>query len=47
MHSQAMVPDTAGNGTVRSNTAGGIVTGPVVRADIELQGGVTALRLHN
>ncbi len=30
---------------MRSNTAGGIVTGQVVRADIELQGGVTALRL--
>ena len=33
-------------GTVRSNTAGGVVTGQVVRADIELQGGVTALRLQ-
>lgn len=32
-------------GTVRSNTAGGVVTGQVVRADVELQGGVKAERL--
>lgn len=33
-------------GTVRSNTAGGVVTGQVVRADIELQGGVKVERLR-
>jgi aspartyl protease family protein len=33
-------------GSVRSNTAGGVVTGSVVRADIELQGGVKVERLH-
>ena len=33
-------------GTVRSNTAGGVVTGQVVRADIELQGGVKIDRLQ-
>lgn len=33
-------------GTVRSNTAGGIVTGQVVRADLELQGGVKVERLQ-
>lgn len=33
-------------GTVRSSTAGGIVTGQVVRADIELQGGVKVERLQ-
>jgi len=33
-------------GTVRSNTAGGIVTGQIVRADIELQGGVKVERLQ-
>lgn len=32
--------------TVRSNTAGGVVTGQVVRADLELQGGVKVQRLH-
>lgn len=31
--------------TVRSNTAGGVVTGQIVRADIELQGGVQVQRL--
>ncbi len=33
-------------GNVRSNTAGGVVTGTVVRADIELQGGVRVERLQ-
>ena len=33
-------------GSVQSNTAGGIVTGQVVRADVELQGGVSAQRLR-
>ncbi|HZT55481.1 MAG TPA: retropepsin-like aspartic protease [Burkholderiaceae bacterium] len=33
-------------GTVRSNTAGGIATGQVVRTDIELQGGVRVERLE-
>ena len=33
-------------GTVRSNTAGGVVSGQVVRADIELQGGVQVQRLR-
>lgn len=33
-------------GTVRSNTAGGVVTGQIVRADIELQGGVKVERLQ-
>jgi aspartyl protease family protein len=33
-------------GSVRSSTAGGIVTGSVVRADIELQGGVKVERLQ-
>ena len=33
-------------GSVRSNTAGGIVTGSVVRADIELQGGLKVDRLQ-
>ena len=33
-------------GEVRSNTAGGVVTGHVVRADIELRGGVSVQRLH-
>ena len=33
-------------GTVRSRTAGGVVTGQVVRADVELQGGVRAQRLR-
>ena len=32
-------------GSVRSNTAGGVVTGRVVRADIELQGGIRIQRL--
>lgn len=32
-------------GTVQSNTAGGRVTGQVVRADLELQGGVSVRRL--
>lgn len=32
--------------TVRSNTAGGVVTGEVMRADIELRGGVRAQRLR-
>jgi aspartyl protease family protein len=31
--------------TVQSNTAGGIVTGEVVRAEVSLQGGVVAQRL--
>ncbi len=31
--------------TVQSNTAGGVVTGEVVRADVSLQGGVVAQRL--
>ncbi len=33
-------------GTVRSNTAGGVVTGQIVRADVELQGGVKVDRLR-
>lgn len=33
-------------GTVQSNTAGGVVTGEVVHADIALQGGVQAQRLR-
>lgn len=33
-------------GTVRSNTAGGVVTGQIVRADVELQGGVKVERLQ-
>lgn len=33
-------------GAVRSKTAGGVVTGQVVRADIILQGGVSAQRLR-
>ena len=33
-------------GTVRSNTAGGVVTGQIVRADIELQGGMKVDRLQ-
>ena len=33
-------------GTVRSNTAGGVVTGQLVSADISLQGGVSAQRLR-
>jgi aspartyl protease family protein len=36
----------AQEGTVRSNTAGGMVTGRVVRADLELEGGVRADRLR-
>ena len=32
-------------GAVRSNTAGGVVTGQIVRADIELRGGVSVQRL--
>ena len=33
-------------GSVRSSTAGGMVTGSVVVADVSLQGGVTAQRLR-
>lgn len=33
-------------GAVRSNTAGGVVTGQIVRADIELQGGVKVERMR-
>lgn len=33
-------------GSVRSNTAGGMVTGEIVMADIQLQGGVEAQRLR-
>ena len=33
-------------GKVRSSTAGGVVTGSLVRADIELQGGVKVERLQ-
>ncbi len=33
-------------GSVRSSTAGGVVTGQVVRADVLLQGGVSAQRLR-
>jgi len=33
-------------GTVRSSTAGGVVTGQIVRADVELQGGVKVERLQ-
>lgn len=32
-------------GEVQSNTAGGVVTGQIVRADIELRGGVSVQRL--
>ncbi|MBX3607162.1 MAG: retroviral-like aspartic protease family protein [Piscinibacter sp.] len=35
-----------GLGGVTSNTAGGVVRGEVVRADIALEGGVRAERLH-
>jgi aspartyl protease family protein len=35
-----------GEGTVRSSTAGGWVTGRVVRGDVELDGGVRAERLR-
>ena len=33
-------------GTVQSNTAGGVVTGQVMRADLELRGGVKVQRLR-
>jgi aspartyl protease family protein len=33
-------------GSVQSQTAGGVVTGQVVRADLELQGGVRASQLR-
>ena len=33
-------------GTVRSSTAGGLVSGQMVRADLALQGGVRAERLR-
>ncbi len=33
-------------GSVQSNTAGGVVSGQVVRADVALDGGVAAERLH-
>ena len=33
-------------GSTRSNTAGGVVRGELVRADIELQGGVSVQRLQ-
>jgi aspartyl protease family protein len=33
-------------GTVRSSTAGGVVTGQVMRADVALEGGVTVERLR-
>jgi aspartyl protease family protein len=33
-------------GSVQSNTAGGMVTGQVVRADVALQGGVSVQRLR-
>ncbi len=33
-------------GPVQSNTAGGVVSGQVVRADVALDGGVAAQRLH-
>ena len=33
-------------GTISSNTAGGVVSAQVVRADIELQGGVSVRRLR-
>ena len=33
-------------GAVQSNTAGGVVSGQVVRADVVLEGGVTAERLQ-
>ena len=33
-------------GSVQSNTAGGMVSGQVVRADLALDGGVAAERLH-
>lgn len=33
-------------GTVRSSTAGGTVTGQIVRADLELQGGIKVERLR-
>ena len=35
-----------GLGTVQSSTAGGVVTGQVVRADVALQGGVSVQRLR-
>jgi aspartyl protease family protein len=35
-----------GQGEVRSDTAGGVVTGQLVRADLELRGGVHAERLR-
>jgi aspartyl protease family protein len=38
--------DLAAIGTVQSSTAGGMVTGRVVRADLELQGGVNVQRLR-
>ena len=34
------------DGTVRSSTAGGVVTGQTARADVRLDGGVQALRLR-
>ncbi len=34
------------NGPVQSSTAGGVVTGQLVRADVALQGGVRATRLR-
>jgi aspartyl protease family protein len=36
----------SGEGTVRSSTAGGFVTGRIVRADLTLEGGVRAERLR-
>ena len=33
-------------GSVQSNTAGGLVTGQIVSADVSLQGGVDAQRLR-
>jgi aspartyl protease family protein len=36
----------ASTGQVQSNTAGGLVTGQAVRADLALRGGVTAQRLR-
>ncbi|GAP35037.1 retropepsin-like aspartic protease family protein [Piscinibacter sakaiensis] len=38
--------DLASEGTVRSATAAGVVTGQVVRADVQLDGGVRAERLR-
>jgi aspartyl protease family protein len=38
--------DLASEGTVRSSTAGGWVSGRVVRGDVELEGGVRAERLR-